>query len=501
MPIKRFERNFLYFYLMWLYKTCRNLPNPSVCTDKYPGGVPTIPTVFNNGGTRSGKTWEIIAFIYTFCDHNRGNLHKIGVYRDTMVNCRDITLGDFLDCFNYIGLERDIDYIVVKAPRPIITIGKCTIEFMGIPELGKEGGKMSICYINELIENNDRQIVMNLFQRTTHFCLADWNPSVTDHWCFNEKGFNVYYTNTTYLDNSYLQDSLKAKYESWCPWDFADSHIEIYGSIEVDGKKYGGFKRRVWDKPECPDDKEWNDSYRRPNNYNIDNGTANKRQWLIYGEGIPCGHDGSIFNVDTWLDEFPDIAYEDCNYGLDFGYTSDYSCLTKVGRNGRDLNIKYECYQQTREPHILYSLIKPILEEEESKRRLANGWKFENGEWIEGYSYPDIIIACDSKDNNESYHFVSDLNMLASNDGKDWYFLKCKKPRINTRIGICQKFHLHVVKGVGKLKGIPESEFSNYIFKVIEGRATNIPIDKFNHGHDSWGYKVWTFDRHIVEES
>jgi len=490
-----FDRNFLYFYLVWIYKTCRNLPNPDVTTDDHPEGVPTIPVVYNQGGTRSAKTWEIIAFIYTFCDHNRNSRHKVGVYRDTMVNCRDITLTDFVDCFEYIGLEPDVDYDIVRSPRPIITIGKCTIEFMGIPELGKEGGKMSICYINELIENNNQQVVKNLFQRTTHICIGDWNPSVTEHWCLSEKAFNLHRTNTTYLDNVFLQDSLKSKYESWCPWDFSDSHVETYGQIEVNGKLEGGFKRRVWHKPECPEGEIWTTAHRKPNKYNIENGTADRVQWLVYGEGIPCAREGSIYEVDQWINEFPNEDYEDLNYGLDFGYSNDPSSLVKVGRRSRELTIKYEFNAPTKDPFVLWECIRPILQEEEDRRRIEHGWKKkDDGTWKQGHKYPEILIVCDSKDTSEGYHFVNDLNLLAHGEGKGWYFFKCKKPKITVRIGIMNRFRLRVVRDK-----TAEFEFNNYVWKIIDGRSVNIPVDKNNHGLDAAGYKVFTFDRFAVE--
>lgn len=58
--------------------------------------------------------------------------------------------------------------------------------------------------------------------------ICDGNPKYTDHWAFEQQDeYNAFYSQTCYLDNMKLPDGLAAERESKCPWDFADSHIEI----------------------------------------------------------------------------------------------------------------------------------------------------------------------------------------------------------------------------------------------------------------------------------
>ena len=466
------KRNYLYLHIVKIYKEWVGRIDPNLKSDRFPEGTPTRPKIYNQGGSRSGKSWEIIAFIWSFCNHNSDKNHKIHVYRQESTDLTKI-FNDFMDAFDFWGLEKDIDYLSVRAPKPKITIGKCEILFLGMPQGEDQPSKCAISYINELVECLSEEMMYKVWNRTEVMCLADWNPSATEHFAFKQKGFNVHYTHTTYLDNKYLNPTMVGERESKSPWDFADSHIE----------EHNGFKRRVWDRPICPKGEIYNpDIHRRPHVYNIENNTANEMDYLVYSEGIPCGREGVIYTVDNWLDEFPHVAFENRDYGLDFGYKIDPSVLTHVGRQGRRLTIKYETYQCTGDPYVLYELIKPILEKEDEDR--LN---------LYGYNYPNIMIVCDSKDTHEEYHFVRDLNTLAQRDGKKWYFQKAKKPHINTRIGIVNRFKLDVVRGNGT-----EAEFPNYVYKKVGGISTNIPIDDFNHGMDSFGYKVYALDKSYI---
>ena len=64
--------------------------------------------IYNEGSTRSSKTWDAFHFIYTFCDHNRGKDNDIYILRNTLVNCRDYTFKDFKKFIKVIGGKYEI---------------------------------------------------------------------------------------------------------------------------------------------------------------------------------------------------------------------------------------------------------------------------------------------------------------------------------------------------------------------------------------------------------
>jgi hypothetical protein len=466
----RFSPNALFFWIIKLYQDNRDRLDDKT-------GKRRVVKIYNKGGTRSSKTWDIIQVLVMFCRENLGKKLYIGVYRDTMVKCRDNTLKDFKECFDSLGLERDIDYRIVEGQKIRITLFGNVIEFMGLPESGVQAARMDICYLNEGIECQDWDVVKGLQQRTEMLFLCDWNPNVTVHPVFEQNDFNVFYTDTNYLDNRHLSEALIADYEGWCPWDFRDAHIEEYNHFVV-GDRELCFRRWVWDKPECPVGVTWDDRYRRVNEVNLERKTIDKFRWLVYGEGIPCARDGQVFLVD-WINSVPECS--DVVFGLDFGYTNDPSVLTRVSREGKDLNIEYLTYQACRETAILFELVRPILEEEESRRKDKAG----------GLDYPMIVIACDSSDKYRDIHFVRELNMMCKPEGKRWQFVKVKKPHIATRISLVNRFNLKVVRNAHS-----EKEIVNYVYTSVNGVPTNIPVDKWNHGIDSFSYAVWYFFRY-----
>jgi len=141
----------------------------------------------------------------------------------------------------------------------------------------------------------------------------------------------------------------------------------------------------------------------------------------------------------------------------------------------------------------------PILLEEQANRRKETDGEIQN-----------IVVACDSADRYKDNHFVPSLNARILTDNiavatklkregvpeaeiekhmiRGIQFVKTKKPGITVRLNMMKKYKIHVVRDVNAVK-----EFDNYVFMMVEGKQTNIPVDKFNHGIDSSSYAVWYF--------
>lgn len=564
MPIKNFTKNYLYEHILLLFVHNRAKRDPIT------GNRATV-SILNGGGSRAGKTFDIAHVLLTFIENYSDTKNKnakslsIIVYRDTLVNAR-LTYKDFIKCFTLIGLEeytvdkkgnRIGDYETTNSARVTITFKKCgfehVIEFKGIPPEGVQPVGCDISFINELVENNNLVSFTGIRRRTEILFLADWNPKESVHWAYNIQRFNTFYTKTTYLDNKHIPDTLITDVEAQCPYNFDDSELyiesydEMMNPVEVKldesfsmeiwraGKYHvKGFLRRRWLKPERPDicDEKDYHLYRMPNEINIANKTANRAEWYTYGEGLNCGQEGAIFKDVTWINSFPDNV-DLCYFGLDFGFSNDPSSLVKVGRTGKKLYLKKECYQKTPTSDILFDLIeKPILEDEKRRYIEANGdkwynklcelrkelynlqfYNFKNSEEkydkiseikgiisdhkASGLEIQKICVVCDTQDvykgrgAAEEQQFVIDLNTISVKKGYYWSFVKVGSKPIVPGISLLKKYDMYIVDDDDF-----RNEQQNYVYiKDSEGNPTNIPDkdSKWCHIWDAVRYAVWKF--------
>lgn len=283
--------------------------------------------ICNEGGSRSSKTWDAFHLIIYFCNLNRNKNLDIYVLRDTLIHCRDFTLKDFIGVMTLCGIFDNSK--LTTSPKPYYNLWGNNIYFRGLDdEKNTEGYPSDIVFVNEALETLQSKI-NGIKMRCRMFMIMDWNPKFTDHWCFDLEGQpDVYFTRSTYKNNTKLEKSVVAELESYCPWNFEDLEL-----------------------PE---------PQRRPHEENIKNKTANRFRWLVYGCGMRGAMEGVIFNDVKWIDSFP-IEVERVFYGLDFGFTNDPSALVKCGINGKDLYLQGLLYKPTETVDVLDNYLKHIL--------------------------------------------------------------------------------------------------------------------------------------------
>lgn len=481
----RFDPNNL-FWKMWNYYW---LEKDEIDPET---GKKALIKIFNRGSSRSSKTVDAIHLIVALIDYyasDKGGNQKlvIDVYRDTLVRCRDLTFEvDFKKALrDYIIFEVQDKWKkksdqslweqcrVTTHPKPKIEWKGSVINFKGVMETDTQPAFCDISFFNEVMEVQNMEFIRSVFMRTSKLAICDWNPTNSQHQIYKYQGqFNCLFTHTTFLDNKHCPDQQYSEIISKCPWDLADYD----------------FETKTWLRPEVGEGEIYDETkHRRPNKKNIENGTATKRGWLVYGEGMDAPAEGCVFPDVEWISNFPDDYVDRVIWGLDFGFTNHESCLTKVGiKNKKELYIEYKIYKPTRNVDILYEAVKPHLLEEEKYLKSKLGENYE----------PEMWIVCDSQDKFEGEFMVSGLNNKASEDGKNWNFVKAQKPRVVVRIEMMKRYKLFCVR-----KGddthptkFAETEFKNYIFgKFPNGQPTNEPEDAFNHGMDSWGYTVLIF--------
>ena len=241
--------------------------------------------VCEQGGTRSGKTFNILLYIiFHYCQVNTGK--TITICRKTFPAVRSSVMRDFL---NILKSYNKYDEAYHNKSNSEYTLNNNLIEFISVDQPQKiRGRKREFLFINEAneLEYEDWQ---QLIFRTTEKIVLDYNPSDEYHWIYDKvlNRDDVEFYKTTYKDNKFLDDSIIK---------------------EIERLKY-----------------------------------TDEQYWQIYGLGVRGVSKATIFNYV----EVPQIPHdaELISYGADAGYTNDPSTLVSVYRKDYNLYIKEHLYR------------------------------------------------------------------------------------------------------------------------------------------------------------
>jgi phage terminase large subunit len=237
------------------------------------------------GGTRSGKTYNILLFIiFNYCLNNKGK--TITICRKTFPSVRATVMRDFIDIIKAYKLYNENSH---NKSNSEYTLNKNLIEFISVDQPQKiRGRKRDLLFINEANEL-DFEDWQQLIFRTQEKIILDYNPSDEYHWIYdkvlNRNDTDFY--RTTYLDNPFLEPT-------------------IINEIE-----------RL---------KDTDETY-----------------WQIYGLGEKGISKSTIFNY-TEITQIPQDA-QLISYGADAGYTNDPSTLVSVYKQDYNIYIKEHLYR------------------------------------------------------------------------------------------------------------------------------------------------------------
>lgn len=227
-----------------------------------------IPYLIQQGGTSSGKTFNILLALFEYCLMNEQAL-IVSIVAETFPVLKKGAIRDFdtiLAMVHYDGGKNKSEYTY--------KIGKSTFEFFAVDNAGKaKSGKRDILFINEC-NHVDYEIVYQLALRTRQTVIYDYNPSA-EFWLHTEflpkkQPSEYLFKVTTYKDNPALEEKIVRDIEALPP-----------------------------------------DLYR------------------IYGEGKLGQISGLIFDNFDIVDQWPDNA-KGLTYGLDFGFSRDPTAMVKV---------------------------------------------------------------------------------------------------------------------------------------------------------------------------
>ena len=129
------------------------------------------------------------------------------------------------------------------------------------------------------------------------------------------------------------------------------------------------------DNPLIPDNaKEQILSY-EPTEYNIQQGTADKRKWQIYGLGKRASLEGLIYSNWNYCKEMPQ-GLPKRGYGVDYGFTNDFTAVVDCAFVGNCLYLDEVCYKTHMESKDIIKLFKSIppqkIMSESADPRLVN---------------------------------------------------------------------------------------------------------------------------------
>ena len=260
--------------------------------------------IVNQGGTRSGKTYNITLFIiFYYCLRNNGK--TITICRKTFPALRATVLRDFINILREHDLYSEDKHN--KSSSEYNLFGNL-VEFISLDQPVKvRGRKRDLLFINEANELYWEDWQQLLF-RTSEKIILDYNPSEEYHWIYDKiiPREDTDFLKTTYKDNPFLEEALIK---------------------EIERLQY-----------------------------------TDEQYWQIYGLGEKGISKATIFNY-VECNQIPEDA-EFVSMGMDFGFTNDPTALVSVWKKESNLYIKELLYRTMMTTGDIHSYFKQTITNE-----------------------------------------------------------------------------------------------------------------------------------------
>tara|TARA_R110002153_G_scaffold47651_5_gene134516 strand:+ start:2331 stop:3494 length:1164 start_codon:yes stop_codon:yes gene_type:complete len=241
--------------------------------------------VVEQGGTRSGKTYNIILWIiFEYCTNNKNKV--ITICRKSFPSLRATVLRDFINILQEYNCYSEKFHN--KSNSEYHLFGNL-VEFISLDQPQKiRGRKRDLLFINEANELFFEDWQQLIF-RTQERIILDFNPSDEYHWIYDKvlTREDCAFFKTTYLDNPFVEDSIKKEIE------------------------------RLRD--------------------------TDEQYWQIYGLGERSASRSTIFKY-TEVNHIP-VDADLIAYGMDFGYTNDPTTLVSIYTQDHNLYVKEHLYR------------------------------------------------------------------------------------------------------------------------------------------------------------
>ena len=289
----------------------------------------TNKITIEQGGTRSGKTYNILLWIiFYYCANNTGKI--VTICRRTYPALRATVMRDFFYILTHEKYgSRYEDYLDNKSNSEYKLFGNL-VEFISLDQPMKvRGRKRDLLFCNEINEI-DYESWNQLIFRTSEKIICDYNPSEEYHWLYDKvlTRSDVDFHITNYTHNPFIEDSLK----------------EEITRLQTTDSQY----------------------------------------WEIYGLGQKAKSRATIFEF-VECDQIPTNA-KILSYGMDFGYTNDPTAFISTYILDFNLYVKEHLYKTHLTTNDIFNFLvgeglenKPIYADSaeprliEELRRLGSG--------------------------------------------------------------------------------------------------------------------------------
>lgn len=352
--------------------------------------------IIEQGGSRSGKTYNILIWIiFGYCLRNKNKI--VSICRKTFPALRTSAMRDFFEILKNNELYSEEEH---NKTSHEYKINGNLVEFISLDSPQKvRGRKRDLLFINEANElfwEDWNQLVF----RTVGRIILDYNPSDEFHWIYDKVKIreDADFYKTTYKDNKFLEESIVK---------------------EIERLQY-----------------------------------TDENYWRIYGLGEVGQSKATIFQFRE-IEKIPDNA-KFVSYGMDFGYTNDPTCISKIYLHDTNLYAEELLYRTGMTNRDIHNELLSL-----------------------GVGRREEIFAdsAEPKTIDELYRYG--WNIKPSTKGRD---------SVNIGIDMLKRYTIHVTKkSQNAIK-----EFRNYKWKEDKnGNILNTPEDKFNHFTDSLRYGIY----------
>ena len=185
----------------------------------------TKKILVEQGGTRSGKTYNILLWIiFKYCYEN--SKKTITICRKTFPAVRGTVMRDFLDILKIHQLYNEENH--AKSANEYYINGNL-IEFISLDQPQKiRGRKRDLLFVNEANEINFEDWQQLIF-RTNDRIIIDYNPSDEFHWIYDKvlTRDDVEFYQTTYKDNPFISSEIIQEIERLKDTD--ENYWRVYG--------------------------------------------------------------------------------------------------------------------------------------------------------------------------------------------------------------------------------------------------------------------------------
>jgi len=185
--------------------------------------------IINEGGSRSSKTYSLCQLMIIYCLQNNNKV--VSVIRKTFPALRATVLRDFIEILRDMGLYNEESHN--KSEHIYTFANGSMVEFFSVDDEQKiRGRKRDIAWCNEANELYFDDFTQ-LNMRTEDKLIFDYNPSDSASWLYELPAEESIKIKSTYRDNPFLPESIKAQIEDLSRTDEALYQIYALGEKAI----------------------------------------------------------------------------------------------------------------------------------------------------------------------------------------------------------------------------------------------------------------------------